>query len=98
MTRPIDRTAIDRLAVEHLPMALRMALRLSGDADAAEDLVQETLCRVLRQWRTYRSEGINRLAALRSRRSRRASLKRLQRSNWGPRHQNKTSRRFATLI
>ncbi len=57
MTRPIDRTAIDRLVVEHLPMALRMALRLSGDADTAEDLVQETLCRVLRQWRTYRGEA-----------------------------------------
>ena len=57
MTRPIDRTAIDRLAVEHLPMALRMARRLSGDADTAEDLVQETLCRVLRQWRTYRGEA-----------------------------------------
>ena len=38
-------------------MALRMALRLSGDADTAEDLVQETLCRVLRQWRTYRGEA-----------------------------------------
>ena len=57
MTRPVDRTAIDRLVVEHLPMALRMALRLSGDADTAEDLVQETLCRVLKQWRTYRGEA-----------------------------------------
>lgn len=57
MTRPIDRTAIDRLVVEYLPMALRMALRLSGDADTAEDVVQETLCRVLRQWRTYRGEA-----------------------------------------
>lgn len=57
MTRPIDRNAIDRLVVEHLPMALRMALRLAGDADVAEDLVQETLCRVLRQWRSYRGEA-----------------------------------------
>lgn len=57
MTRPIDRNAIDRLAVEHLPIALRMALRLSGDADLAEELVQETLCRVLRQWRTFRGEA-----------------------------------------
>lgn len=57
MTRPIDRNAIDRLVVEHLTMALRMALRLAGDADVAEDLVQETLCRVLRQWRSYRGEA-----------------------------------------
>ena len=57
MTRPIDRDAIDRLAVEHLPVALRMALRLAGDADLAEEMVQETLCRVLRQWRTFRGEA-----------------------------------------
>jgi RNA polymerase sigma-70 factor, ECF subfamily len=57
MTPPVDRNAIDRLVVEHLPVAMRMALRLSGDAHAAEDLVQETLCRVLRQWKSYRGEA-----------------------------------------
>lgn len=57
MARPIDRTTVDRLVVEHLPAALRVALRLSGDSHAAEDLVQETLCRVLAQWRSYRGEA-----------------------------------------
>ena len=57
MTRPIDRHEIDRLVVEHLPAALRMALRLAGDPHAAEDLVQETLCRVLSQWRRFRGES-----------------------------------------
>jgi RNA polymerase sigma-70 factor (ECF subfamily) len=57
MGRPIDRRAVDQLVVEHLPMALRMALRLSGDAHVAEDLVQETLCRVLRQWKSFRGEA-----------------------------------------
>jgi RNA polymerase sigma-70 factor (ECF subfamily) len=57
MTRPIDRNAIDRLASEHLPAVVRMALRLAGDEHTAEDLVQETLCRVLRQWRSFRGEA-----------------------------------------
>jgi len=57
MAQPVDRNAIDRLVVEHLPAALRMALRLSGDSHAAEDLVQETLLRVLRQWKSYRGEA-----------------------------------------
>jgi RNA polymerase sigma-70 factor (ECF subfamily) len=57
MARPIDRRDVDRLVVEHLPAALRLAARLSGDADAAEDAVQEALCRVLRQWRSFRGEA-----------------------------------------
>lgn len=57
MGRPINRRAVDELVVEHLPMALRMAVRLTGDSHAAEDLVQETLCRVLNQWKSYRGEA-----------------------------------------
>ena len=57
MGRPIDKSTVDRLVVEHLPSALRVALRLSGDPHAAEDLVQEMLCRVLARWRSYRGEA-----------------------------------------
>lgn len=57
MARSTDRSTIDRLVVEHLPVALRFAMRLSGDAQTAEDVVQEALCRVLRQWRGYRGEA-----------------------------------------
>jgi len=57
MARPIDRSTVDRLVVEHLPAALRVALRLTGDAHTAEDLVQETLCRVLARWRSFRGEA-----------------------------------------
>jgi RNA polymerase sigma-70 factor (ECF subfamily) len=57
MGRPIDKSTVDRLVVEHLPAALRVALRLSGDPNAAEDLVQETLCRVLARWRSFRGEA-----------------------------------------
>jgi RNA polymerase sigma-70 factor (ECF subfamily) len=57
MTPPIDRSTVDRLVVEHLPAALRFALRLTGDQHVAEDVVQEALCRVLRRWRTYRGDA-----------------------------------------
>lgn len=57
MAQPIDRSAVDRLVVEHLPSALRFARRLTGDADVAEDVVQEALCLILRRWTSYRGEG-----------------------------------------
>lgn len=57
MARPIDRNTVDRLVVEHLPAALRFALRLTGDSHTAEDVVQESLCRVLRQWQSYRGDA-----------------------------------------
>jgi RNA polymerase sigma-70 factor (ECF subfamily) len=53
----LDRQTLDRLVVEHLPAALRFAQRLVGDADTAEDVVQETLCRVLRHGAGYRGEA-----------------------------------------
>ena len=57
MARPVDRDAVDRLVVDHLPTALRFALRLTGDADAANDVVQEAICLVLRRWRSYRGDA-----------------------------------------
>lgn len=56
--RPMpDRSDIDRLVVEHLPVALRFAQRLTGRSDTAEELVQETLCRVLERWESYRGQA-----------------------------------------
>jgi RNA polymerase sigma-70 factor, ECF subfamily len=57
MGKPIDRKTVDRLVIEHLPRALRFARRLTGDANTAEDVVQEALCRVLKRWRSYRGEA-----------------------------------------
>jgi RNA polymerase sigma-70 factor (ECF subfamily) len=57
MGRPLDRHAVDQLVVEHLPAALRFALRLTGDSQTAEDVVQEALCRVLRNWTKFRGEA-----------------------------------------
>lgn len=52
-----DSSNIDRLVVEHLPAALRLAVRLTGDRDTAEELVQEALLRVARGWRAFRGEA-----------------------------------------
>lgn len=57
MAPPRNRSEVDRLVVEHLPVVLRVARRLTGDPHIAEDVVQESLCRVLRKWRTYRGEA-----------------------------------------
>ena len=57
MASPIDRNQVDRLVVEHLPAVLRFALRLTGDEHAAEEVVQETFCRVLKRWQDFRGDA-----------------------------------------
>jgi RNA polymerase sigma-70 factor (ECF subfamily) len=57
MARSSDQRELDRLVTEHLPSALRFATRLTGDVDAAEELVQEALVRVARSWKTFRREA-----------------------------------------
>lgn len=57
MAGPIDRHTVDQLVVAHLPVALRVAQRLVNDPDAAEEVVQEALCRVLKRWPSFRGEA-----------------------------------------
>ena len=57
MAGPIDRRMVDQLVVAHLPAALRLAQRLVGDPDQAEEVVQDALCRVLSQWKSFRGES-----------------------------------------
>ena len=57
MAGPIDRQMVDQLVVKHLPAAFRFAQRLTNDADTAEEVVQEALCRVLGRWKSYRGEA-----------------------------------------
>lgn len=49
----MDRNRFDRLMLAHLDGAHRFAIRLTGDTDAAEDVMQEALCRAARGWRTF---------------------------------------------
>jgi RNA polymerase sigma-70 factor, ECF subfamily len=48
-----DRHTFDRLVREHLSAAHRFAIRLTGDADVAEELVQEALGRAAGAWRSF---------------------------------------------
>jgi RNA polymerase sigma-70 factor (ECF subfamily) len=53
----VDRETFDRLVLEHLPAAQRFAIRLTGDANEAEDLLHDALVRVARKWMTFRGES-----------------------------------------
>ncbi len=57
MGRSADRARLDRLVSTHLSETLRFATRLTGDSDAAEEVVQEALLRVARSWRSFRGEA-----------------------------------------
>jgi RNA polymerase sigma-70 factor (ECF subfamily) len=52
-----EKANFDRLVLEILPDALRFATRLTGDPDAAEDVLQDALVRASRSWRTFRQES-----------------------------------------
>jgi RNA polymerase sigma-70 factor (ECF subfamily) len=52
-----DRAAFDRLVLEHLPACQRFAVRLTGDGESAEEVVQEAMVRVARGWRSFRGEA-----------------------------------------
>jgi RNA polymerase sigma-70 factor, ECF subfamily len=53
----MDKSAVDRLTVEHLPMALRFARQLTHNPHDAEEVVQEALCQVLRHWSSFRGDA-----------------------------------------
>jgi RNA polymerase sigma-70 factor (ECF subfamily) len=57
MGRATDRAALDRLVSGHLAEALRFAVRLTGDPQTAEEVVQEALVRVVRHWQSFRGEA-----------------------------------------
>jgi RNA polymerase sigma-70 factor (ECF subfamily) len=55
MTIPTDtaRAGFEREALVHLDTLYRAALRFTGDPSRAEDLVQDTMLRAFRAWRSY---------------------------------------------
>ena len=57
MRHPPKKLKLEGLVEDHLPEALRFAVRLTGGAESAEEIVQESLVRVARSWKTFRGEA-----------------------------------------
>ncbi|MBA3272440.1 MAG: sigma-70 family RNA polymerase sigma factor [Chthoniobacterales bacterium] len=53
----VDKQTFDRLMLSHLAAAMRFAIRLTGNVDAAEDVVQEALYRAARSWATFNGQA-----------------------------------------
>jgi RNA polymerase sigma-70 factor (ECF subfamily) len=52
-----DRDSFDHLMRQHLAAAQRFAVRVTGDLDMAEEVVQDALLRAARSWQTFRGES-----------------------------------------
>src|SRR5215470_16893723 len=50
---PRDRAEFEEEALAHADQLYRIALRLTGSPQSAEELVQETYLRAFRSWRSY---------------------------------------------
>ena len=57
MEQPLDENTLNQLVLDHLPYAMRLAVRLTGDPHTAEEIVQEALVRVARSWRSFRGQA-----------------------------------------
>ncbi len=54
MSDALDRQLLDRLVREHMADFMRLAVRLTGDLDTAEDVVQDALAGIARGWSGFR--------------------------------------------
>lgn len=52
-----EKPTLDDLVQDHLPETFRFAVRLTGNSQSAEELVQEALVRVARSWHKFRGEA-----------------------------------------
>jgi RNA polymerase sigma-70 factor, ECF subfamily len=54
---PDDRETLDRLISEHHAPLLRLAIRLTGEVESAEEMMQEALLRVTQNWNGFRGQS-----------------------------------------
>lgn len=52
-----ERRTLDSFVREHLPDALRLATRLTGSVDEAEEVVQEAMLKAVRGWTRFRRQS-----------------------------------------
>ena len=52
-----SRALFERLVKANLDSTTRVAIRLTGNQDLAEDLIQETMLRAVRNWESFRHES-----------------------------------------
>jgi RNA polymerase sigma-70 factor (ECF subfamily) len=57
MGRSSDSAGLDHLVSSHLAEALRLATRLTGDPETAEEVVAEALARVAGAWSSFRGRS-----------------------------------------
>jgi RNA polymerase sigma-70 factor, ECF subfamily len=53
----LGRETLDDLVSEHLPSLRRLATRLTGRIESADDVTQETLLRIVRGWEGFRRQS-----------------------------------------
>ncbi len=53
-----DKTEIDQLICSHLPEAMNFAIKLTGDPDTAEEILQDSLLKVSQSWKTFRNASL----------------------------------------
>ncbi len=54
---PPDRETLDELVSRHLPALRRLATRLTGKVEFAEEIMQEALLRIVRSWSSFRRQS-----------------------------------------
>ena len=54
---PLDREALEKLVAEHQASMRRLAIRLTGSLEAADELMQDGLLRIVKSWRGFRGQA-----------------------------------------
>ena len=57
MVNQLSKTEIDELICSHLSSALKFAIKLTGNPDSAEELVQNSLLKVSKNWNSFRKDS-----------------------------------------
>src|SRR4030042_105483 len=60
-----DQETLDQLVSEHLASLRRLATRLSGSLESADEIMQEGLLRIVRSWNGFRRQSAFKTWAIR---------------------------------